>query len=319
MQARFQGQRDRQAAGWGRSASEPRRLAFTGLFSYRSRFDHDALDARIREFDVAGAQLSYPTVESRLPRSVSRVLFGDRARFGPLPDATDKSWIEWQTRSLEFYAATQGRGVGSVVNRAGYRVMQEIDLTGKRVVEIGPASLQHAAFWRGKPAHFTCIDINDGYLDIARRRLTDLGVPFDAVLLDDPARPLPLPDGAFDVALSFFSLEHIFPVRPQLREMSRILAKGGSLLGAIPCEGGLAWGMGRYMTSRRWLKRNTTIDPDRIICWEHPNFAKLVLAELEQAFDMKQLSFWPLRVPAIDVNLVAKFVCMKREGGAGAV
>ena len=64
-------------------------------------------------------------------------------------------------------------------------------------------------------------------------------------------------------------------------------------MGAIPAEGGLGWGLGRFLTSRRWLKYHTSIDPDKIICWEHPNFAEQVLAQMDQVFPKQKRQYWP--------------------------
>ena len=93
--------------------------------------------------------------------------------------------------------------------------------------------------------------------------------------------------------------------------MLRVLRPGGKIVGAIPAEGGLAWGLGRYLTSRRWLKNNTNINPDKIICWEHPTMADEILSCLSDEMDIQKLSYWPLRVPVIDFNLVLKFIFSK--------
>ena len=67
------------------------------------------------------------------------------------------------------------------------------------------------------------------------------------------------------------------------------------------------------ITTRRWLKKNTRIKPDKIICWEHPNFADQIIAELDQLFQRKSIVSWPFRwVPALDLNLIIRFVYQKR-------
>jgi SAM-dependent methyltransferase len=117
-----------------------------------------------------------------------------------------------------------------------------------------------------------------------------------------------------DVVVSFYSLEHLYPLAPYLRELHRVLRPGGVLVGAIPAEGGLAWGLGRLVTSRRWLKRHTTIDPDKIICWEHPNYADAVLGALGAEFEREHLSLWPLPwLPLHDLNLIIRLVYRRRS------
>ena len=129
----------------------------------------------------------------------------------------------------------------------------------------------------------------------------------------DGIHQLPFDDEQVDVVLSFYSLEHLHPLSTAVDEMIRVLRPGGALVGAIPAEGGLAWGFGRYLTSRRWLKRNTKIDPDKIICWEHPNFAEHVLQQLDNHLIRERLSFWPWKLPLVDVSLVISFVYRKAE------
>lgn len=253
--------------------------------------------------------MSYRVFAPFLPYFVRSRLFGDRERFGKTIDPKHPMWREWQTRSIEFYNANQRQGAGVTVNSAGHAVMRGVDIAGKSVLEIGPGALDHMQFWTGKPSHFTGVDINDEYLGLARERLRSANVPFTAQLVEaSTSAALPFPDESFDVVLSFYSLEHIYPIEPYLRELRRLLRPGGIIAGAIPCEGGLAWGLGRFLTSRRWLRKNSTINPDLIICWEHPNFADEVLNKLSHVFDGGDVSFWPLRVPLIDVNLVAQFV-----------
>jgi len=96
--------------------------------------------------------------------------------------------------------------------------------------------------------------------------------------------------------------------------MHRVLKPGGILIGAIPAEGGIAWGGGRTLTSRRWFKRKTQINPDKIICWEHPNFADHIIIELDKLFQRKSLFYWPLPLlPLLDINLIIRFHYQKAE------
>lgn len=250
----------------------------------------------------------------RLPAALSKPLFGDRERFGKIPDTKDSSWIEWQSRYLDFYLANQRGTIGSVVNRAGYRILAQVDMNGQSVLEVGPADIAHAPWWKGRPEHWTSVDVSSELLDVARRKLDGLGVAHEEVEVEaGGASAMPFPEASFDIVVSFYALEHIHPLDPYLAEIERVLKPGGVLVGAIPCEGGLAWGSGRYVTSRRWLLKHTTIDPDRVICWEHPNFADEILDALERRFTRRVVRLWPLAVPLIDANLVASFIFEKRR------
>lgn len=253
--------------------------------------------------------MKYPTLGHRLPHVLSAPLFGDRDQFGLVAQDDDPSWREWQSTYLDFYFSTQKRSVGKVVNDAGYTVMSQLDLTGKQVLEVGPGEINHLDGWRGMPARYVLADIQQAMLEFSSRKLRARGIPHECRLVDRADRgALPFRDGEFDVILSFYTLEHLYPLTAYLDDMIRVLKPGGILAGAIPAEGGLAWGVGRFLTSRRWLKRNTGINPDKLICWEHPNFADHVLVTLDGKMRQRSLGYWPFGIPSIDLNLVIKFV-----------
>ncbi len=257
--------------------------------------------------------MKYPTLGYRLPRVLSGPLFGDRAKFGLVVQGEDPCWQEWQGTYLDFYFSTQKRSIGKVVNDAGYTVMSLIDLTGKQVLEVGPGDINHIDRWRGTPARYVIADIQQAMLDLSSQKLSARGIPHEGRLLERADRGvLPFEDDEFDVVVSFYSIEHLYPLLPYVDGMLRVIKPGGLLIGAIPAEGGLGWGLGRLLTTRRWLKKNTNIDPDKLICWEHPNFADHILETLDGGMRRQYLGFWPLAIPSIDLNLVIKFVYAKR-------
>lgn len=255
------------------------------------------------------------TLGHRLPHVIASRLFGDRRRFGQTIREDDADWQAWKQLYMRFYAETQKSGVGETVNDAGYRILRHLDLDGRAVFEIGPGSLPHTGHWRGKPASFTLLENHPEMLRLAESKLHDLGVAVQSVA-DTPALAgLP---GAFDAMLSFYSLEHLHPLGEYLDRIDHVLRPGGLLVGAIPAEGGLAWGTGRFLTTRRYIRRHSTANPDKIVCWEHPNVAESVLRALDERFDRVRLEYWPLGIPQIDVTLVVRFVYRKRSPGAPA-
>ena len=246
-------------------------------------------------------------IRKLLPEALRVPLWGNRRRWGLVVDEDDPSWKEWQKTNIDFYVQNQREGIGTKVNDAGYRVMADIDLSGKRVLEIGAGDIRHLRWLKGLPSEYLLADISTDMMEFAQQKLEERGIPLCKLLLRRDQR-LPLADNSIDVIVSFYSLEHLYPLRPYLEDMYRVLSPGGILIGAIPAEGGLAWAGGRMLTSRRWFKRNTTIDPDKIICWEHPNFADHVVSELDQLFQRKSLVYWPLAwAPILDLNHIVRF------------
>jgi SAM-dependent methyltransferase len=252
----------------------------------------------------------YLTLGHRLPAFLANPLFGDRCRFGLKIQKDDPDWQEWQEFYLKFYENTQKKGIGKKINDVGYEILRRVDLTGKKLLEVGPGNLPHRRFWNGKPSHYTVVDVNQGFVDHSMQILKYEGVAASSFVLS--AYDLPFENESFDLLLSFYSLEHLHPLERYLAQFRRVLRPGGLLVGAIPCEGGLAWGGGRLITSRRYIKSNSDINPDKIICWEHPNYAHHVLRMLSDFFESVWTLFWPLRVPWIDFNLICSFVYRNR-------
>lgn len=256
--------------------------------------------------------MGYIALGRHLPPMVSRPLFGDRQLYGYAPDHEDASWQVWRRLDQAFYDQNQRRSVGAFVNDAGYRIMRRVLLQGLTVLEVGPGALDHLRYWRDKPEMFFAADIRPDFLARAERQLRLQHIPARAILVDERrSAALPLPDCSIDILLSFYSLEHLYPLEEYLTEFMRVLKPSGKLVGAIPCEGGLAWGMGRFLTTRRWLKAHGCAEPDKIISWEHPNFADGILNLLNASMQCEHMDFWPSFVPIIDVNLIARFIFRK--------
>jgi hypothetical protein len=76
----------------------------------------------------------YWSIGHRLPTLLANPLFGDREQFGLEIQEDDPDWLAWQAFYLNFYQNTQKQGLGKVVNDAGYRILQQVDLTGKTVL-----------------------------------------------------------------------------------------------------------------------------------------------------------------------------------------
>lgn len=248
-----------------------------------------------------------------LPYPIFKRLFGDRKRYGGGVDPADPSWIEWQEKLMRFYESTQKSGLGKRVNDAGYAVLRRVDFEGKIVCEIGPGTLPHLAFWNGKPREYIAVDVSEAFLAATRRRLEqEVRCVCRPVVVDRASPALPLESESVDIVVSFYSLEHLTPLGGHLDEVYRILKPGGLLVGAVPNEGGFLWGLGRFLTSRRWVRKHTTIDYDKIICWEHPNFLDDIWMALQKRFDCLSAAMAPFAfLPLADVNLVTKFIFRK--------
>lgn len=249
-----------------------------------------------------------------LPKWYTDALFGDREKWGKVPDQNDPSWIEWTERQAEIYRTIQKAGIGKRVNDAGYRVLSTVSLSEKTVLEIGPGELTHINQWVGTPGHYILVDQSQEFLASAKATLVSKHISVETHLVKRHGPALNgILENSVDIVLTFANLEHLHPLDDHLNEICRVLKPGGILVGSIPTEGGLAWGIGRYLTSFRWFKQNTNIDLKRLICWEHPNFADEILALVSRGFDFDRRTYWPSKLPSIDTNLIISFVSRLRK------
>ncbi len=131
-------------------------------------------------------------------------------------------------------------GVYDLIADAGEHEARELGLEllaitpGERVLEIGFGtghSLEALARAAGEEGHVAGIDISNGMLRQATKRLEGTGLAHRIELTCAAVPPLPYPDGTFDaVSMSFtlelFELERIPEV---LAETARVLVPGGRL------------------------------------------------------------------------------------------
>ena len=118
--------------------------------------------------------------------------------------------------------------------------------------------------------------------------------------------------GSYDYVLSFFSLEHIMNLEEFVVQINRILKKDGYLIFAIPNEGHLAWGLGRFFFTRGYVYKKLGLDYDKIICWEHPNFSDKILKCLD--YSLKKIKL--IKVPNLfflDFSISIKGVYKKKS------
>jgi hypothetical protein len=100
-------------------------------------------------------------------------------------------------------------------------------------------------------------------------------------------------------------LEHLPNLPGAVREMYRLCNKQrGVFTVVIPCEGGLAYGLARRISAQRMFERRYQQSYKWYISREHINRPHEILEELEKYFEVQHQSFFPLRVPIVQINLV---------------
>lgn len=245
-----------------------------------------------------------------LPSKIRTPLFGYREEDRIPFSESDPDWRRWEAAYLDFYSETQTKGLGGLITRLGYSPVRTQLLTGKTVLEIGPGSLPHHHLWQGKPSLFISVDVDPQFHPIAEQKST--ASSFRAITRDRHDTKIPIDDDSVDVLFAFYSLEHVVGLQDHVDEIYRVLRPGGHLVGAVPNEGGLAWGLARYFGSRRWIMKRYGIDYDKIIAWEHQNYVDLVQQNLDERLVRLSWGGHPLPFTrSLNMNLISSFVYLK--------
>jgi SAM-dependent methyltransferase len=248
-----------------------------------------------------------------LPYFIFKKLFGDRKKFGLIPNYTDPDWQSWLKNFFTFYIDNQKGNIGTKVNHFGFKIVKLVDYTNKVVLEIGPGVIEHFAYNNTIPAKYILADINENFLSKTIESFSKKKKDFNIETFIVKNNKLPFEDNSIDIILSFHQLEHVLNISDYVLELKRILKTGGHIVGAVPTEGSVAWGLGRFLTSRRYVKRNFDFDYDKIICWEHPSFVNKINKCLEANFKRIRSIKKPLGFLPFDLNLSWSFIYQKLE------
>lgn len=171
--------------------------------------------------------------------------------------------------------------------------------TNNVVVEIGCGHGHHLQYGNNQYACYFGLDIEYDFLHTLRERFPGTHV------INGDAYALPFKDHSVDRVLSVYNFEHLRHLSACLKEIHRILKPDGELLVGLPAEGGLLYGIGRWLTSKRYMERKYSIDYMAIVHWEHWNTYKEVVGMLKAQFVIITrwfIPFWFL--PTVHANVI---------------
>ena len=205
------------------------------------------------------------------------------------------------------------KGIGGVIHDLGHRWVASRTLPGK-VLEIGFGVGRHALFYSGDRQDYFVSEYSNVHFGSEHwREAHGRGIQCDA-------RKLPFHDEAFRTVISIYNLEHISDLQQVFGEVHRVLAPDGKFLIALPCEGGLAWNLGRELTTRRVFQKKYGVNYDKIIAYEHVWDFRGVLNQLAQSglFQITLKRFFPALLPSVNLNLIACIECCKTPQSSSA-
>jgi ubiquinone/menaquinone biosynthesis C-methylase UbiE len=193
------------------------------------------------------------------------------------------------------------RGPIGYVMKSGHRLLEKP--FGKvrkfdRVLEIGAGPGAHV--------HFIDHDFSEYYVtDNSTQMLSQFSSNNDPRIktMQADAYALPFENETLDRVVASHVLEHLYKPHEVLREWNRVLKPGGVLSLILPCDPGIAWRYGRYVSTHR--KNSAKGFPwGYLIAREHVNPINNLVALIRYYFEKYDETWWPFRLPIIDINLV---------------
>jgi SAM-dependent methyltransferase len=179
-----------------------------------------------------------------------------------------------------------------------------------RTLEIGAGLGEHLRYEDLAAQEYHAVELLEKMAAAIRRDF-----PSAVTVVGDCQQRLPYDDASFDRAIAIHVLEHLPDLPVALGEIKRLLKPGGVFSVVIPCEGGLGYSMGRRVTSRRAFERRYKTSYDWFIESEHVNRAREILSELRSRFDVADVTYFPNRIPLVDLNLLIGITCLRPTRG----
>lgn len=217
----------------------------------------------------------------------------------------EAEWLRWQEQAPRIYDRIyyESNPLVAAINEFGHTQVERAFGPHEhfsQVLEVGAGSGHHLDRVRHSYDRYLLTDISEGLLAHAARR--HAGKPGVEFAIADATR-LPFPDDHFSRVISVYNLEHLPSPHAVLEEWARVVQPGGVLSISIPAEGGIAWNLGRWMTTRRSFRKEG-LNLDYIIAREHINACYRLVNLIRYLFPHRDEHWFPLRVPLSDVNLI---------------
>lgn len=218
---------------------------------------------------------------------------------------TDGMWVRWQQESVQLRQKVdyQSNSLVKFFNLAGHGIVErghDHSQHFSKVLEIGAGTGDHIAFVKHTYDEYFATDFNKEAVRIGSQNHQGSGkIHFEV----QDALVLQYPDSHFDRLISIYTLEHLPQPHVALSEWKRVLKKGGQIDIVIPTEGGIAWNLGRHLTTRRQYKK-LGFDLDYIIAREHINACYRLVAIIRHYFKLERESWFPFKVPTPHLNLL---------------
>ena len=178
---------------------------------------------------------------------------------------------------------------------------------GQRTLDLGAGLGEHLESEPGHGREYVAVELRPEMAAALARAHPDV-----STVAADVERGLPFAEASFDRVLAIHVLEHLPDLPAALDELHRVLRPGGSLAVVLPCEGGLAYTLGRRLTTQRIFEKRYGVSFDWCIASEHVSVVAEIVAELERRFTREHAEWFPFRVPTVHANVCVGLTYRRR-------
>jgi SAM-dependent methyltransferase len=176
-----------------------------------------------------------------------------------------------------------------------------------RTLEIGAGRGAHLEFEDLSRQEYYSIELRSNMAESLMERF-----PGVQVVVGDCQERLPFEDSSFDRVLAIHVLEQLPKLPDAIAEMARILKPDGVFAIVIPCDPGFLYSIARRISAQRIFTQRYKQSYDWFIKREHINSPSEILSVLDKHFTIRERSFFPFRVPVVDMNLCIGLEAQKK-------
>ena len=218
----------------------------------------------------------------------------------------DAHYREWNRRLAQaqdyFYKSSP---IVAWVQNAGHRAIRAMSAARPDALTLDMACGDggHRPYMH-RPDRVLGVDIDQGSLESYRRRH-----PESLAVRGDCYR-LPFKDASFDRVINIYNLEHLVHLDFALEEARRVLKNDGELMVSVPTEGGLAWTLGRRLTTVRQFGKDG-LDYVRANAIDHCNCIWQIEKTIHRHFRTAERRLFPFPVPTYHGNLIVTWSLRK--------
>lgn len=214
-------------------------------------------------------------------------------KLSPAQKEAQEKWMTlWHDQLLGNYGAVEkfNHGFPAGLNRSINKI---------KTLEVGAGLGEHYQWENLSNQDYYMLEYREEWC-----KKLNLKYPDSKVIHGDIQTELHFSAGYFDRVIAIHVLEHLPDLPKALIEIDRLLKPGGHFDIVIPCEGGLAYGFARKISSERLFKKHFGMEYGPIIRAEHVNRYPEIIHELDvHPWNREKVSYFPLLLPVWTANV----------------